>query len=74
VVRVSTGWRVGVVIAVMRFFSGRTSGVRPRPTLSLREREFVEAPASVGEARARRGSSSASCAQPGRADPRLRKR
>jgi len=49
VVPVSTGWRIGVVIGVIAFFSWPNIGRIIRgQTLSLREREFVEAARSVG--------------------------
>ncbi|WP_433217874.1 ABC transporter permease [Dactylosporangium sp. CS-047395] len=49
VVPASTGWRVGVVIAVIAFFSWPYIGRIVRgQTLSLREREFVEAARSIG--------------------------
>jgi len=49
VVPVSTGWRISVVIGVIAFFSWPNIGRIIRgQTLSLREREFVEAARSVG--------------------------
>jgi ABC-type dipeptide/oligopeptide/nickel transport system permease subunit len=49
VVPVSTGWRIAVVISVIAFFSWPYIGRIVRgQTLSLREREFVEAARSVG--------------------------
>jgi ABC-type dipeptide/oligopeptide/nickel transport system permease subunit len=49
VVPVSTGWRISVVIGVIAFFSWPYIGRIVRgQTLSLREREFVEAARSVG--------------------------
>ncbi|GAA0743342.1 ABC transporter permease [Dactylosporangium roseum] len=49
VVPVSSGWRIGVVIGVIAFFSWPYVGRIIRgQTLSLREREFVEASRSIG--------------------------
>jgi ABC-type dipeptide/oligopeptide/nickel transport system permease subunit len=49
VVPVSTGWRIAVVISVIAFFSWPYIGRIVRgQTLSLREREFVEAARSIG--------------------------
>ena len=49
VVPVTTAWRIGVVVGVISFFSWPYIGRIVRgQTLSLREREFVEAARSVG--------------------------
>ncbi|MET7420719.1 ABC transporter permease [Dactylosporangium sp. NPDC005555] len=49
VVPVTTAWRIGVVVGVISFFSWPYIGRIVRgQTLSLREREFIEAARSVG--------------------------